>query len=58
MREAKTDERGQTMPYLLLGPVRYIRHEGSRPMNITHPTAMSLIRDFMRLGILEETTGY
>jgi hypothetical protein len=27
-------------------------------LDVTHQTAMSLVRDFMQLGILEETTGY
>jgi hypothetical protein len=35
VRRAKGDERGETMPFLLLGPVRYAGHEGERPMSIT-----------------------
>ena len=34
VRERRTDERGATMPYVLLGPCFYERHEGARPMRI------------------------
>ena len=34
VRERRTDERGITMPYVLLGPCFYERHEGARPMRI------------------------
>lgn len=35
VREAKKDAAGNTMPYVFLGPARYVRHEGERPMAIT-----------------------
>lgn len=35
VREAKQDAFGNTEPYTFLGLADYIRHEGSRPMNIT-----------------------
>ena len=35
VRRAKRDERGLTQPFLFLGPVRYVSHEGERPMSIT-----------------------
>lgn len=34
VREAQTDSRGVAMPYVNLGDVRYLRHEGARPMHI------------------------
>lgn len=34
VRRAKTDARGFTVPYTFLGPVRYVSHEGERPMKI------------------------
>lgn len=34
VRERKKDDRGQTLPYTLLGPVTYVSHEGERPMSI------------------------
>lgn len=34
-RRSKRDDRGITRPFLFLGPVRYVSHEGERPMSIT-----------------------
>lgn len=34
VREKNVDENGLTMAYVYLGPVKYISHEGSQPMNI------------------------
>ncbi|MCB9690251.1 MAG: DUF3427 domain-containing protein [Alphaproteobacteria bacterium] len=34
MRSRRKDERGESMPYLLLGPAWYVGHEGGRPMQI------------------------
>jgi hypothetical protein len=34
VRQRRLDERGITMPYVFLGPVRYVRHQGGRPMQI------------------------
>jgi hypothetical protein len=35
VRRSKRDERGVTRPFLFLGPVEYVSHEGERPMSIT-----------------------
>lgn len=35
VRETSKDERGQTSPYLFLGPAEYVSHTGERPMAIT-----------------------
>lgn len=35
VRRARKDERGETRPFMYLGPVRYVSHEGERPMAIT-----------------------
>ena len=35
VRRSKRDDRGITRPFLFLGPVRYVSHEGERPMSIT-----------------------
>lgn len=35
VRQARTDERGVTMPFLFLGPARYVEHESEKPMRIT-----------------------
>jgi superfamily II DNA or RNA helicase/HKD family nuclease len=34
VRARRKDERGQTLPYAFLGPVRYVSHESERPMRI------------------------
>jgi len=34
VRARRKDERSQTMPYAFLGPVRYVRHQGEKPMQI------------------------
>ncbi len=53
VREQRKDERGQTMPYLFLGPAGYVSHEGERPMAITwqlkHPIPIQFYRT-MRLA--------
>ena len=35
VRDRKKDSRGETAAYVLLGPVDYVRHEGSRPIAFT-----------------------
>jgi superfamily II DNA or RNA helicase/HKD family nuclease len=35
VREAPKLENGLTAPFCLLGPLQYVKHEGSRPMSIT-----------------------
>ena len=34
VRSRRSDERGETMPYMLLGPAFYLEHRGGRPMQI------------------------
>ncbi len=34
IRRNKNTPEGVTAPYIFLGPVEYVRHEGSRPMSI------------------------
>lgn len=34
VRARKADERGETMPYTLLGPAFYLEHRGGRPMKV------------------------
>lgn len=34
VRPRRTDARGETMPYMLLGPVFHLTHQGGRPMQI------------------------
>lgn len=34
VRERKKDERGVTVPYQFLGPVKYVQHQGELPMSI------------------------
>ena len=35
VRENRDTDRGTTAPFVFLGPARYLRHHGSRPMSIT-----------------------
>lgn len=49
MRESRKSENG-TMPYLFLGPVRYVSHEGERPMNILWRLGTPLPADYLRLA--------
>ena len=48
VRETRKDERGETRPYLFLGPAGYVSHEGERPMAITwrlaHPIPIQFYR--------------
>jgi hypothetical protein len=48
-RRRKHDERGATMPYLFLGPVRYVSHQAEKPMQIVwaldHPMPPDFYRD-------------
>jgi hypothetical protein len=34
VRQKKTSRPGVTAPYTFLGPVRYVKHEGGRPMGV------------------------
>lgn len=42
VREQNQDAAGLTMPYVFLGPVRYVSHKGNRPMAITWELATPL----------------
>ncbi|MDD5435668.1 MAG: DUF3427 domain-containing protein, partial [Nitrospira sp.] len=54
VREYKK-ERGLTSPYYFLGPVNYVRHKGSRPINITwqlqHPIPAHLWKETGKLAV-------
>jgi superfamily II DNA or RNA helicase len=46
---------GLAQPYYFLGPARYVKHSGSRPMSITwrleHPLPARLVRTLARLAV-------
>ena len=52
MRQRPNTDRGETMPYVNLGPVIYRRHSGNRPMQIewdlVHPMPMWLYQETKR----------
>jgi len=52
VRERQKDERGETMPYVNLGPVIYRSHTGNRPMSIewelAHEMPMWLFQETKR----------
>jgi len=49
VRQSRRDERGETMPYFLAGPVRYVSHESEKPMRIIweleHPMPPEYFRE-------------
>ena len=49
VREQKENEYG-TAPYLFLGPVRYVTHEGERPIAITWKLIHAMPTDFYQLA--------
>jgi hypothetical protein len=52
VRQRRLDERGETMPYLLLGPVYYGSHRGERPMQIEWDLAHRMpARDFQEMKV-------
>jgi superfamily II DNA or RNA helicase len=55
VREATRDERGITMGFICCGPVEFVSHEGSKPMNITwrmqHPAPASLGNEGRKLAV-------
>jgi hypothetical protein len=52
VRQRRHDERGTTMPYLLLGPVFYRKHTGGRPMQIEWQLAHPMpARDFQEMKV-------
>lgn len=50
MRESRKNENRETMPYLFLGPVQYVSHEGERPMNILWRLGTPIPADYLRLA--------
>jgi hypothetical protein len=48
VRERKEDERGVSMPYLCLGPARYVSHESERPMRILWELESAMPADFFQ----------
>lgn len=48
VRQATRDSRRVTMPYLFLGPVRYVEHEGEKPMRIIWELERPMPPDFFR----------
>jgi superfamily II DNA or RNA helicase len=52
VRESSKDERGETRPYLFLGPGEYVGHEGERPMGVTWRLRVGVPgAEFGRLGL-------
>lgn len=50
IRESKKDERNATRPYIFLGGVSYVNHEGERPMNVTWRLQTPIPSDYLRLA--------
>ena len=48
VRQAKRDDRGVTSPYLFLGPVSYVEHEGEKPMRIIWDIEQAIPPEFVR----------
>ena len=48
VRERKKDDRGDVMPYLCLGAVRYVSHESERPMRILWELERPMPADFFQ----------
>ncbi|MBE4747906.1 DUF3427 domain-containing protein [Corallococcus sp. ZKHCc1 1396] len=48
VRERKKDDRGESMPYLCLGPARYVSHESERPMRILWELERSMPAEFFQ----------
>ncbi len=52
VRQRRHDDRGETSPYLLLGPVSYHTHRGGRPMQIEWELAHPMpARDFQEMKV-------
>jgi superfamily II DNA or RNA helicase/HKD family nuclease len=47
-RERKRDDRDESMPYLCLGPARYVSHESERPMRILWELENPMPADFFQ----------
>ena len=52
VRERQKDERGAAMAYMNLGAVRYLRHEGERPMRIEWEMARPMPAEFFQAAKL------
>ena len=54
VRETETRENGSGAPFTCLGPVRYVSHEGNRPMQVTweldHPLPEALLETSQMLA--------
>ncbi|WP_163777629.1 DUF3427 domain-containing protein [Myxococcus vastator] len=48
VRERRKDDRGESMPYLCLGQVRYVSHEAERPMRILWTLERPMPADFFQ----------
>jgi len=55
VREAKNLANGLTAPFQYLGPVEYVRHQGSKPMSIVwrlrHPLPAKSLRQYRREAV-------
>ena len=55
VRESTTDANGVTMAFIFCGKLRYLQHEGSKPMSITWrldtPPPALLLSEGMKLGV-------
>jgi len=55
VREAKNRPNGLTAPFQYLGPVEYVRHQGSKPMSIVwrlrHPLPAKSLRQYRREAV-------
>ncbi len=47
-RLTKRSANGDTVPYVFLGPLKYLEHEGERPMNVMWEVRTPMPADFMR----------
>jgi len=49
-RQTPDDDRGQSAPFLCLGPARYMRHQSSKPIQITwqldRPMPIEIFQEF------------
>ncbi len=48
VRQNRKSEHGATAPYTFLGPLKYVSHEGERPMSITWRVLKRMPADFLR----------
>lgn len=48
VRQNRKSEHGATAPYVFLGPLQYVSHEGERPMNILWRVLTPIPADYLR----------